>query len=51
MTKKYNRGSGNQNSPQAGQTQAEFASEFVSGDNSKGNKKNVKAQQSPNPKQ
>jgi hypothetical protein len=46
MTKKYNKGSGNQNSPQAGHTEAEFATEFVSGDNSKGNKKNVKSQQS-----
>ncbi|MED1469142.1 MULTISPECIES: hypothetical protein [Bacillus] len=46
MTKKYNKGSGNQNSPQAGHAEAEFASEFVSGDNSKGNKKNVKSQQS-----
>lgn len=40
MTKKYNKGSNNQNSPQAGQNQVEFASEIVSGDNSKGNKRN-----------
>ncbi|MDR6120904.1 hypothetical protein QFZ87_000501 [Bacillus sp. SLBN-46] len=40
MTKKYNKGSNNQNSPQAGHAEAEFATEFVSGDNSKGNKNN-----------
>jgi hypothetical protein len=45
MTKKYNRGSSNQNSPQAGRAEAEFAAEFSSGDNSKGNKRN-KGQQS-----
>lgn len=37
MTKKYSKGSHNQNSPRA---EAEFAGEFVSGDNSKGNKHN-----------
>jgi hypothetical protein len=38
MTKKYNKGSNNQNSPELhGQTP-------VSGDNSKGNKRNVKEQ-------
>ncbi|WP_197032437.1 hypothetical protein [Bacillus sp. UNC41MFS5] len=46
MTKKYNKGSKNQNSPQAGQSEAEFSSEFVSGDNSKGNKRNTKGQKS-----
>ncbi|MGZ4161782.1 MAG: hypothetical protein ACXVNF_13435 [Neobacillus sp.] len=40
MTKKFNKGSRNQNSPQAGNAEAEFANEFVSGDNSKGNKHN-----------
>ncbi|MEH7298882.1 MULTISPECIES: hypothetical protein [Neobacillus] len=40
MTKKYNKGSKNQNSPQAGHAEAEFATEFVSGDNSKGKKSN-----------
>ena len=40
MTKKYNKGSRNQNAPQAGNKEAEFAAEFVSGDNSKGNKNN-----------
>ncbi|WP_187118911.1 hypothetical protein [Bacillus marasmi] len=38
MTKKYNKGSKNQNSPRLGQT--EFAKEITSGDNSKGNKRN-----------
>ncbi|WP_342433671.1 hypothetical protein [Neobacillus sp. FSL H8-0543] len=51
MTKKYNKGSKNQNSPQAGYAEAEFASEIVSGDNSKGNKRNVKEKTSKtNPK-
>ncbi|WP_187373150.1 hypothetical protein [Bacillus rubiinfantis] len=45
MTKKYNKGSRNQNSPEAGHKEAEFATEFTSGDNSKGNKRN-KSQQS-----
>jgi hypothetical protein len=40
MTKKFNKGSKNQNSPTTGNTEAEFANEFVSGDNSKGNKRN-----------
>lgn len=40
MTKKFNKGSKNQNSPTAGQNQVEFASEIVSGDNSKGSKRN-----------
>ncbi|XJZ27211.1 hypothetical protein ACF5W4_18150 [Bacillota bacterium Lsc_1132] len=40
MTKKYHKGSKNQNSPEAG-------GEFQSGDNSKGNKRN-KDQQSKN---
>jgi hypothetical protein len=43
MTKKFNKGSNNQNSPQAGHAEAEFATEFVSGDNSKGNKRQHKA--------
>ncbi|MFE8702283.1 hypothetical protein ACFYKX_16935 [Cytobacillus sp. FJAT-54145] len=38
MTKKFNKGSKNQNSPKAGTE--EFASEITSGDNSKGNKRN-----------
>ncbi|WP_169802787.1 hypothetical protein [Neobacillus soli] len=46
MTKKFNKGSHNQNAPQAGHAEAEFANEFVSGDNSKGNKRNTKAQKS-----
>jgi hypothetical protein len=41
MTKKFNKGSKNQNAPQVGN---EFSSEFMSGDSSKGNKKNVKSQ-------
>ncbi|WP_378586959.1 hypothetical protein [Neobacillus sp. GCM10023253] len=45
MTKKFNKGSDNQNSARAGHAEAEFAAEFVSGDNSKGNKRN-KDQQS-----
>lgn len=45
MTKKYNKGSRNQNSPQA----AEFAAEFASGDNSKGNKHNKSQQSKTNP--
>ncbi|MBV7505113.1 hypothetical protein KW850_07585 [Bacillus sp. sid0103] len=49
MTKKYNKGSKNQNSPQAGQSQTEFASEFVSGDNSKGNKHNRGKKSKTNP--
>ena len=40
MTKKFNKGSKNQNSPTAGNAEAEFANEFVSGDNSKGNQRN-----------
>ncbi|WP_197277541.1 hypothetical protein [Bacillus sp. FJAT-27245] len=39
MTKKYNRGSRNQNSPESGHYQMEIAEEN-SGDNSKGNKRN-----------
>ena len=38
MTKKFNKGSQNQNSPKRGTT--EFATEITSGDNSKGNKHN-----------
>lgn len=49
MTKKVNKGSNNQNSPQAGHAEAEFASEFVSGDNSKGNKHNKSQQSKTNP--
>jgi hypothetical protein len=40
MTKMVNKGSMNQNSPKRGNEMAEFAQEFVSGDNSKGNKRN-----------
>jgi hypothetical protein len=49
MTKKVNKGSQNQNSPQAGHAEAEFSSEFVSGDNSKGNKRNKSQQSKTNP--
>jgi hypothetical protein len=49
MTKKFNKGSKNQNSPQAGHAEAEFAAEFVSGDNSKGNKRNKSQQSKTNP--
>jgi hypothetical protein len=49
MTKKFNKGSKNQNSPQAGHTEAEFSSEFVSGDNSKGNKRNKGQKSKTNP--
>jgi hypothetical protein len=38
MTKKYNKGSMNQNSPH--QDPAIFSQESISGDNSKGNKRN-----------
>jgi hypothetical protein len=40
MTKKFNKGSKNQNSPTTGNTDTEFATEFTSGDNSKGNQRN-----------
>jgi hypothetical protein len=40
MTKEVNKGSGNQNAPQKGHYQTEFAKEYISGDNSKGNKHN-----------
>ncbi|WP_203553005.1 hypothetical protein [Bacillus sp. B15-48] len=40
MTKKYNKGSKNQNSPKLQQQMAEFSDEITSGDNSKGNKRN-----------
>jgi hypothetical protein len=49
MTKKYNKGSANQNSPTAGHAEAEFGTEFVSGDNSKGNKRNKDQQSKTNP--
>ena len=49
MTKKVNKGSNNQNSPRAGHAEAEFANEFVSGDNSKGNKRNKSQQSKTNP--
>ena len=42
MTKKFNKGSNNQNSPQAAQLLLHQFQEFVSGDNSKGNKRNIK---------
>ena len=47
MTKKFNKGSKNQNSPRAGQNQVEFASEIVSGDNSKENKRNKSKNDKP----
>ncbi|WP_203287574.1 hypothetical protein [Metabacillus sp. cB07] len=41
MTKKYNKqGSANSNSPEKGHFQEEFGQEIISGDNSKGNKRN-----------
>lgn len=40
MTKKINKGSNNQNSPQNGKYQMEFAQDHIPGDNSKGNKRN-----------
>ncbi|MBT2643406.1 hypothetical protein J7I80_14285 [Bacillus sp. ISL-41] len=40
MTKKFNKGSRNQNSPKLGNQMAEFSGELASGDNSKGNKHN-----------
>jgi hypothetical protein len=40
MTKKFNKGSKNQNSPKLGNQMAEFSGELTSGDNSKGNKRN-----------
>ncbi|WML29698.1 hypothetical protein RCG24_17525 [Neobacillus sp. OS1-32] len=49
MTKKFNKGSRNQNSPQARQMGEEFTAEFVSGDNSKGNKRNKSQQSKTNP--
>ena len=49
MTKKFNKGSKNQNSPQTGNAEAEFANEFMSGDNSKGSKRNKKKQNKTNP--
>lgn len=39
LTKKFNKGSKNQNSPTA-KADTEFGSEFASGDNSKGNNRN-----------
>ncbi|MDQ0228839.1 hypothetical protein [Metabacillus malikii] len=44
MTKKANKGSMNQNSPQNGLHQMELAKEHVAGDNSKGNKRNKQQQ-------
>ncbi|MCM3596852.1 hypothetical protein M4D55_13860 [Metabacillus idriensis] len=41
MTKKFNKGgSENGNSPRKGHFQEEFGQEIISGDNSKGNKRN-----------
>jgi hypothetical protein len=40
MTEKINKGSKNQNGPQNGKYQMEFAEENIAGDNSKGNKRN-----------
>ncbi|MDZ5472183.1 hypothetical protein SM124_10525 [Bacillus sp. 31A1R] len=40
MTKKYNRGSENQNSPRKGNANAASTEGIQSGDNSKGNKRN-----------
>lgn len=49
MTKKFNKGSYNQNSPKTGNAEAELATEIVSGDNSKGTKRNKKKQSKTNP--
>ncbi|QOR65173.1 hypothetical protein IM538_15215 [Cytobacillus suaedae] len=49
MTKKFNKGSKNQNSPKRGNEMAEFGQEFVSGDNSKGNKHNKDQRDKTNP--
>ncbi|MFZ3590910.1 hypothetical protein ACOI1C_17040 [Bacillus sp. DJP31] len=43
MTKRPNKGSNNQNSPQSGNQLEEFSSEQIPGDNSKGNKRNQKS--------
>ncbi|WP_174728522.1 hypothetical protein [Mesobacillus harenae] len=40
MTKKFNDGSRNQNSPKAGHKRSFHTGEVLSGDNSKGNKRN-----------
>ncbi|WP_197089697.1 hypothetical protein [Bacillus sp. SA1-12] len=40
MTKKFNKGSKNQNSPENGSYQMEIAQDHLPGDNSKGNKRN-----------
>lgn len=40
MTKKFNKGSKNQNSPRRSQPEIELTSGIMSGDNSKGNKRN-----------
>ncbi|WP_169891139.1 hypothetical protein [Litchfieldia alkalitelluris] len=49
MTKENNTGSMNQNSPKKGQFYAEFASEQMPGDNSKGNKRNKDQRDKTNP--
>ncbi|MDP4108338.1 MAG: hypothetical protein Q8935_25770 [Bacillota bacterium] len=49
MTKKFNKGSNNQNSPRASHAESEFATEFTSGDSSKGNKRNKGQQSKTNP--
>ncbi|WP_199445817.1 hypothetical protein [Bacillus weihaiensis] len=40
MTKKFNKGSLNQNSPSKSNHELELAEEHIAGDNSKGNKRN-----------
>lgn len=40
MTKKKNKGSRNQNAPEAGNSLQEFSNELTAGDNSKGKKRN-----------
>jgi hypothetical protein len=40
MTKKFNKGSNNQNGPKNGKYQLELAEDHIPGDNSKGNKRN-----------
>lgn len=42
MTKRPNKGSENQNAPERGHQLEEYSQEIIPGDNSKGNKRNVK---------
>jgi hypothetical protein len=49
MTKRPNKGSSNQNSPQRGNHLEEFSKEYIPGDNSKGNKRNKDQRDKTNP--